>query len=54
MSRNYRRNPKAEYDKPKTWADVQPISKNTNLTVNKREDKEISSPASKEAPIPNP
>ena len=36
-----------------TSADVQPISKNTNPTMNKREDKETSSPASKEPPIPN-
>ena len=54
MGRNYKRNPKPEYDEPKTSADVQPISKNPNPTVNKREDKEASSPASKESSIRKP
>ena len=39
MGRNYKRNPKPEYNEPKTSADVQPISKNTNPIVNKRETK---------------
>ena len=51
--RNYKEHPKPEYNVPKTSADVQPISKNPNPTVNEREDKEASSPASKEPLIPN-
>ena len=54
MGRNYRRNSKPEYNKPNTSADVQPVRKNPTPTVNKRENKETSSPASKEPPIPNP
>ena len=54
MGRNYKRNPKPEYNEPKTSADVQPIGKNTYPKVNKRESKKTSSPASKEPPIPNP
>ena len=54
MDRNYKRNPKPEYNEPKMAADVQPISKDPNPTVNKREDKESSSPASEEPPTPNP
>ena len=54
MGRSYKRILKPEYNEPKTSADVQPISKNPNQTVNKRENKETSTPASKEPPIPNP
>ena len=40
MGRNYKRNPKPEYNETITSAEVQPISKNPNPTVNKRENKE--------------
>ena len=40
ISRNYRRNPKPELSEPKTSVEVQPMSKNPDLTVDKREDKE--------------
>ena len=36
MGRNHKRNPKPENNEPKTSADVQPISKNPNPTVNKQ------------------
>jgi len=53
MGNNYRRNPKPENNEPKTSTEVQPVRKNPNPRVTKREDKETSSLASKEPPIPN-